>query len=167
MDSVENALEAKEKMFRIPPWAVGWVVPPDMPHAMSCLQYHGTFAVASVLFPTVTQMLNGAGLFICMAKTSNRGAPPLKRDDAGQIAEIRTPPKQTVFMSIFCAIAAMLTGFMQGSFLAANFPAVMGMESWRAMSMQMHMMIVSLFISTWRNVKKSKGKDPKAKNKGW
>lgn len=156
MDSYLSAkdeyFKKKNTIFQVPKWAQGWFEWPDREHFQQCAYRHGLFAIFAGAFPSAgmsLQMLGGAS---CFALTMNRNGPDLKRDENGQIAEIRLPARMTTALSAITVLCCVLMGAWTGALMANIFGEYYLLkESWNGVMAQMCFMAAGSCITTWRD----------------
>ncbi|CAM9678711.1 unnamed protein product [Ascophyllum nodosum] len=156
MDSYQSAketyLKKKNSLLKVPAWAQGWFEWPDRAHFTQCAYRHGFMAVFGGAFPSAGVSLQALGGASCFALTMNRNSPPLKRDDNGQVAEIRLPAKKTIALSFITVVLCVVAGNFFGGYAANWFGEYYLLrESYIAVAIQLCFLAAGATITTWRD----------------
>ncbi|CBN79481.1 conserved unknown protein [Ectocarpus siliculosus] len=118
MDSYLTAKEAyikqRDSPWQRPTWAKGWVKVPDKVHGKRCATRHGLMALFVLAFPSAGMGVKLIGGMTTFGMTMNRDGPELKRDDNGQVAEVRLPSKLSSAMSFLAVIGSIFVGSAVG-----------------------------------------------------
>lgn len=150
----EEFLKKRDTELVVPEFLKGWVEPPDMDHMKKVGYRYIAFMLFTAGFPSAAgglQMVGGAN---CLGTIMNRGAPDLKRDENGQIAEMRLPAQKTLLVSIVFMMVAFNVGTQFGDLLARVVgESYLLVESWRGMFVQLFYAITCLYVTTWREPK--------------
>eukprot|EP00752_Nemacystus_decipiens_P012787 g11324.t1 len=158
MDDYLTAKEAyikkRDSPWRRPVWAKGWIKVPDKVHAKRCAIRHGCMAGFVLVFPSAGMGAKLIGAMTTFGMTMNRDGPELKRDENGQVAEVRLPSKLSTAMSFLTVIGSVSLGVTLGG----TFSQLIGnrfliRETWMDMTVQLFLFLGSAFVTTWRDPK--------------
>ncbi|CAM9573309.1 unnamed protein product [Ectocarpus sp. 8 AP-2014] len=82
----------------------------------------------------------------------SRDGPELKRDDNGQVAEVRLPSKLSSAMSFLAVIGSIFVGSaVGGTFSQYIGNRILIRDTWMDLSVQLFLGMASAFITTWRD----------------
>ncbi|CAM9639381.1 unnamed protein product [Chrysoparadoxa australica] len=151
VDRAMSMMENRKKKFKMPAWTQGWFVFPDKAHFLQCAWYHGFFGLFATIFPSAVMGCTALGALCAGANSINRGAPPVQKDEAGQLIAFNRPAGISIAATIGLVALGVVTGNVLGQILCASVgEALIVQESWTCLGMQFNLFFLSLFISTWK-----------------
>mmetsp|Transcript_10901 Transcript_10901/g.15483 ORF Transcript_10901/g.15483 Transcript_10901/m.15483 type:complete len:287 (+) Transcript_10901:39-899(+) len=136
---------------KMPKWLRGIIHIPNREWAISAIYPFSMMGAFGALFPSSSNMLILISAMYAVSRMSSRSAPPIPKDELGQMGPMPMPSKETVIMTLFIALSAWFVGVRLGRVLATYMgQAILLEESWKVIGIEIMFSFCSLFFDTYR-----------------